>query len=170
MKIPALLIFLLVIISCILEVAEAKKSKGGKKGINKIFKKPKKNNKKKVASSVPPSPSQTSAASVPNSSNVEVRKSKITENIPTRTPIINPRTITSKVKPTISTVIKSKLSSIMTPTAKPKASRLFNKKANLKMVYKSVLPMGLDRPENNVVFEFTDNEEGKTCMCVCRIR
>ena len=58
-----------------------------------------------------------------------------------------------------------------TTTIIPTATMMFNTNAaNLQMVYKSVLPPGLNRPKNNVVFEYNDEEEGKTCRCVCRIK
>ena len=48
--------------------------------------------------------------------------------------------------------------------------RIFHNRTNLKLVYKSVLPMGMKRPDDNVIFEYTDNEEGKTCRCICRMK
>ena len=51
-----------------------------------------------------------------------------------------------------------------------KSGPKYHNKTNLKLVYKSVLPPGMKRPEDNVVFEYTDNEEGKTCRCICRMK
>lgn len=54
--------------------------------------------------------------------------------------------------------------------AKKIRQRKFHNKTNLKLVYKSVLPIGMKRPADNVIFEYTDNEEGKTCRCICRMK
>lgn len=159
MKLQLFILVLMVVLVCMIEIAETKKSKG----ISNIFGKKKKGGKKK--------------------------KAKTTEVVATTTavtPALVKESITSKVaafksehstaiasfKSAHSTAIAAKLSVLATATSFPKLkpTKLYKKRANLKLVYKSVMPPGQKRPENNVVFEFTDNEEGKTCRCVCRMK
>lgn len=47
---------------------------------------------------------------------------------------------------------------------------IYHNRTNLKLVFRKVLPPGVNRSKNNVVFEFNDYEEGKKCRCVCRMR
>lgn len=45
----------------------------------------------------------------------------------------------------------------------------YHNKSNLKLVFRKVLPPGLKRSKDSVVFEFVDYEEEKKCRCICRI-
>jgi hypothetical protein len=51
----------------------------------------------------------------------------------------------------------------------PKPTQTFHQKDNLKLVYQSILPTGVPLPDNNVVFQYTDEEENKICRCICRM-
>lgn len=53
---------------------------------------------------------------------------------------------------------------------KPIHKTVYHNKTNLKLVYRKVLPPGMERSKKNVVFEFDDYEEGKKCRCICRMR
>lgn len=54
------------------------------------------------------------------------------------------------------------------PTTRP-YKQTYHNRNNLKLVYQSVLPPGMKRSDDNVIFEYTDNEAGKTCRCICRM-
>lgn len=55
-------------------------------------------------------------------------------------------------------------------TASPNDQEYVKLNNGLKMVFRKVLPVGMRRPRNNVVFEYDDPEEGKTCRCICQMR
>lgn len=62
-----------------------------------------------------------------------------------------------------------------TPTAKlvvAKTGNLshqkYHDKNNLRLVFQTVLPAGKEKPNHNVVFEYFNEEENKTCRCICR--
>ncbi len=56
------------------------------------------------------------------------------------------------------------------PTYTPTPTKaFFRNNGMLKQVFKTVLFPGLNRAARNVVFEYADDEENKTCRCVCRM-
>ena len=145
MKIKIIYLFLLLIVLVSLASVEAKKSKKKKNAVAiKMPKKHKKSKKAKKESVAVTTESVASAAIVPTSV-AEVIKAKV-------------ETKTSMISKIIESVRAEKTAATKT------------KKTNLRLVYKSVLPPGQMRPKDNLVFQYTDNEEGKTCRCICRIR
>lgn len=65
--------------------------------------------------------------------------------------------------------ISPTLSFTSTPTLSP--TKAFSQRTDiLKMVFKSVIPAAANRASKNVVFQYDDDEDNKTCRCVCRIR
>ena len=76
--------------------------------------------------------------------------------------------IAEAISSLIPTSIQSQIQSIM--AEKTTTTTPTRKQSNLRLVYKSVLPAGQIRPKDNFIFQYTDNEEGKTCRCICRIR
>lgn len=50
------------------------------------------------------------------------------------------------------------------------ATPTYHQVSNLKLVYQTVLPTGLTRANSNVVFEYADEQAGKKCRCVCRMK
>jgi len=99
-------------------------------------------------------------------------KKKATTTTTTKAEIKRTEAIASKVA-NISSFLSAHPSAtpIVAEVAKKRHhNKRYHNKTNLKLVYKSVLPVGMKRPDDNVIFEYTDNEEGKTCRCICRMK
>lgn len=133
-----------------------------KKGVNLFGKK--KSGKKKVTTT-------TAATTIkPEMKRTEVIASKVA-NISSFLSAHPSATAVAAVKVAKKLDTKKKLDTIKKLDKKKKLyKKKYHNKTNLKLVYKSVLPVGMKRPDDNVIFEYTDNEEGKTCRCICRMK
>lgn len=96
-------------------------------------------------------------------------KKKAAATSTTAKPFVAKATSVIAAKVSQISLIRSSIASIRA-TAKPNYTQKFHNKTNLKLVYKSVIPPGMKRPNDAVVFQYTDNEEGKKCRCVCRMK
>jgi FtsZ-interacting cell division protein ZipA len=161
MKISSQLVLKLIILFALfVAIAESKKKKF------KLFGKKKKKGKKAVTTT-------TSARRAAIASAKAQRKPPVTRSQVTARP-----TNKKAAKKAAKRAAKAKRSANKTASprrnaavaAKMQPTGPYHKKTNLKLVYKTLLPPGLRRPENNIVFEFTDNEDGKTCRCICRTK
>lgn len=84
------------------------------------------------------------------------------------------KSIASSVRSEVSEAIASVKATATSIPTKVKAAaayhQTYHKKDNLKLVFQTVLPAGTKRPKNNVVFQYTDQEAGKSCRCICRTK
>lgn len=92
----------------------------------------------------------------------------------TSTPAADPTTssvLTSTPTPTAdyTTTTESTTTQYNFTSVEPTKTRNYQQASNLRLVYQTVLPMGLARSSRNVVFEYDDEEAGKKCRCICRM-
>lgn len=169
MKLTLLIFLLITFCLLITDVVDCKKKK--KKS---IFKK-RRHHKKKAAPKyqfVRPSPAilVKQPAIVSKTSTIITTKPA---TVSTKLAIISATKTTkaSAVKSIVSSAsIKAKAATKILPSVTPVYYQSYHKKDNLKLVFQTVMPAGIKRPKENFVFQYTDEEEGKSCRCICRTK
>lgn len=157
MKISSQLVLKLIILFALfVAIAESKKKKF------KLFGKKKKKGKKAVTTTT--SARRAAIASAKAQRKPPVTRSQVTARPTNKEAAAKAAKAKRSANKTASPRRNAAVAAKMQPTGP------YHKKTNLKLVYKTLLPPGLRRPENNIVFEFTDNEDGKTCRCICRTK
>lgn len=158
MKISSQLVLKLIILFALfVAIAESKKRKKFK-----LFGKKKKKGKKAVTTTT--SARRAAIASAKAQRKPPVTRSQVTARPTNKQAAKKAAKAKRSANKTASPRRNAAVAAKMQPTGP------YHKKTNLKLVYKTLLPPGLRRPENNIVFEFTDNEDGKTCRCICRTK
>lgn len=161
MKISSQLVLKLIILFALfVAIAESKKRKKFK-----LFGKKKKKGKKAVTTTT--SARRAAIASAKAQRKPPVTRSQVTAR-PTNKQAAKKAAKAAKAKRSANKTASPRRNAAV--AAKMQPTGPYHKKTNLKLVYKTLLPPGLRRPENNIVFEFTDNEDGKTCRCICRTK